>query len=556
MPPLERVLVDYDLGLLRLIAELWDVELNAPNQREAVQLLTAALLDEARVTAMLDALPAEASAALEAVRHAGGRLPLASFARTHGEVRAMGTARRDREKPWLNAPSPAETLWYRALTGHAFFEGERGPQEFVFIPEDLLKLLPEAKAPPPPPPPGHAVEAFEVFSPAETVVADDVTTLLAFAQSVPLKLETGTTTTKVPGTVRRFLREPEALDLCFQLALHLNLLHETPLKPNPATARSFLEQSRWAQTRTLAEAWRTSKDWNDLRRMPGLLFEGKNWSNDPVSTRATLLHWLALAPAGVWWSLESFVAAIKERAPDFQRPAGDYDSWYIRDATTHRYLRGYANWERVDGALVRWIILGPLHWLGLVDVSLNRAEWEQDAFRLTPHGAAFLAAREVKPAEATPAPARVHIGANGILRVPLAINPYLRFRVARISKWMTLEDDVYLYRLTPSSLRRAVKQGVSLSRITDFLRSIAAEPGVPPTLLGALQRWARNGPEVAVKETAVLKLKSAELLETLQRTPRLKDLLGQPLGPTSIEVRRDDMDKLRNLLTELGILAD
>ncbi|MGQ0602901.1 MAG: helicase-associated domain-containing protein [Anaerolineales bacterium] len=556
MPPLERLLVDYDLGLLRIIAELWGVELGAPTQREAVTQLTALLLEPERVSVMVDSLPAEAKTALEAVRHAGGRLPLANFSRTHGEVRAMGTARRDRERPWANAPSPAEVLWYRALTGHAFFESERGPQEFVFIPEDVLKLLPEANTPPPPPPPGHPVEAYEVFTPAETLVADDVTTLLAFAQSVPLKLESGTTTTKVPGTVRRFLREPLALDLCFQLALHLELLHETPLKPNPAAARAFLEQSHWAQTRALAEAWRTSEDWNDLLRMPGLIFEGKNWRNDPVSTRATLLQLLAAVPLGQWWSLASFVAAVKERAPDFQRPAGDFDSWYIRDATTKRYLRGFENWERVDGALVRWIILGPLHWLGLVDVSLNKAEWEQDAFRITPHGAAFLGSQRTPPAADKAASARIRIGANGIVRVPVSANPYIRFRVARITKWMTLEEDEYLYRLTPASLRRADKQGVALGRITDFLRSVADEPGLPPSLLGAMQRWARNGAEAMVKETAVLKLINAELLETLQRTPKIKDLLGQTLGPTTVEVRRDDADRLRNLLTELGILAD
>jgi hypothetical protein len=74
--------------------------------------------------------------------------------------------------------------------------------------------------------------------------------------------------------------------------------------------------------------------------------------------------------------------------------------------------------------------------------------------------------------------------------------------------------------------------------------------------LAATQRWARESGEAVIKDATVLKLKSAELLETLQRTPRIKDLLGQPLGPTAVEVRREDADRLRNLLAELGILAD
>lgn len=560
MPPLERVLADYDAGLLRRVAELWEMALSPASQKELAQELQLALLNAERVAAMVNALPAEARAALEAVRRAGGRLPLASFARTYGEVRAMGPARREREQPWANAPSPAEVLWYRALTAHGFFESGGPAQEYVFIPDDLVKLIPEPPAPPPPPPPGHATPAPETFTAAEPWLADDVVTLLAFAQSVPLKLEGGTHTTKLPASVRHYLRMPEALDLCFQLALELNLLTGRPLKPDATQVRPFLEQPRWSQARELAETWRNSKSWNDLQRLPGLTLEGQDWHNEPVSARAAILKLLAEVPSGEWWSLNSFIAAVKTRLPDFQRPAGDYDSWYIRDSATGAYLRGIEHWEAVDGALVRFYIEGPLKWLGMVAIaplSLKGrgagGEGQFPAFQITPAGAAFLH-QQPPPAEAEAE--KIHIGSNGVVRVALNTNAYLRFRVARVTKWLTLTEEAHLYRLTPSSLKRGVKQGVSLQRITQFLREAAEAPGLPPTILAAMQRWARDGGEAVIKDTTVLKLKSAELLETLQRTPRIKELLGQPLGPTTVEVRREDADRLRNLLAELGILAD
>lgn len=553
MPPLERVLADYDLGLLRVIAGLWGLELNAPNQREAVAQVSAWLHDPARVSAQVATLPPAARAALEAVRRAGGRLPLARFARTHGEVRAMGPARREREQPWRVDPSPAETLWYRALTGHGFFESTGGAQEFVFIPEDLLKFIPELPAPPAPPP-GRPAPAPSTFTPAEPFLADDVVTLLAYAQIAPLHLEGGTLTTRLPANVRRFLRAPEGLDLCFQLALDLQLLSDTPLKPDPQHARPFLDLSRAEQRRRLADAWRASPNWNDLRRMPGLTFEGVNWRNDPVSAREAILQLLADVPPGEWWSLDSFVAAVKERAPDFQRPAGDYDSWYIRDAATGAYLRGFENWERVDGALVRWLVTEPLRWLGLVEVGGQTETAAGRAFRLTPSGHAFLR-REPEPAAASES-AHVRIGANGVLRVPLTLKPRDRFRVARIAKWLGLEGGEYVYRLTPASLKRAEKQGIPLERVVDFLRTGADERGLPPALHGALQRWARHGAEVALKEAAVLRVKHPELLETLRRTPKLSDYLGQVLGPTAVEIRRDDLERVRDLLVELGMLTD
>lgn len=575
MPPLERVLIDYDLGLLRTVAELWGLELTAPTQREAAGLLARRLLEPERLAAGLAGLPAEARAALEALQSAGGRWPRGRFAREHGEVRAMGPARRGREQPWRHDPTAAEALWYRGLTAHAFFESEAGPQEFTFIPDDLLKALPApparraARRPTSASPPGHPAEAPPGERAGAFQLADDISTLLAYAQIVPLRLEPGTLTTRQPAAVRRFLHAPEALDLAFQLAIQLQLLVGAPLRPDPGSARAFLEQSRLAQTQALAAAWHTSADWNDLRRLPGLQFEGQAWRNDPVQARDAILDLLAAVPAGTWWSVDSFVAAVKQRAPDFQRPAGDYDSWYIRDAETGAYLRGFEQWDRLDGALVRWYLEGPLHWLGLTDLSapqpaaeparrrsLRRAGPGAAAFRLTPAGAAFLGHADWLAVPAAAAATHVHIGLDGVLAVPAGLAPYQRFRVARVTQWLGLEGDRYTYRLAPRALRRAHGQGVELGRIIDFLREVAAEPGLPPTVLTALQRWSRSGAEAGVQDMVVLRVKNAEMLEMLRRTPRLQAHLGRPLGPTAVEVRRGDADRVRAALAEMGILAD
>jgi len=180
----------------------------------------------------------------------------------------------------------------------------------------------------------------------------------------------------------------------------------------------------------------------------------------------------------------------------------------------------------------------------------------ETVFRITPAGSAYLGRGAWTAAAGPGAPTRVHIGLDGVIRVPAAITPYHRFRVARVTKWLGLEGAVYTYRLTPASLRRAAKQGVELGRIIDFLREVADEHGLPPTLLGALQRWARSGAEAALEDLTVLRLKSPELLDTLRRTPKLKDYLGRPLGPAAVEVRRDAVERLRAALAEVGILSD
>lgn len=553
MPDLRRVLLDYDLGLLRVLAEGWGVELAASVAREAVDQLAAHMLQPETVAEAVNDLSVEARAALTAL--AAGRQPLAQFARAHGALRPMGAARREREQPWLNAPSPAEQLWYRGLLATAFFDDAHGPEEFAFIPEDLIPLLPVAPTTETAPP-GHSTSAPLVprSSPFASAIAD-LTTLLAFLQVKPLRLDDERLPAGPRAALTPYLRQPAALDWLTHFAGALGLAAGSPFKPVASTAGPFLEAGEAEQIQHLAEAWRASREWNDLRQLPGLRFEGANWRNDALAARAAVLSWLVRVPVNEWWSLDSFVAAIKNYQPDFQRRGGDYDSWYIRDAQTNEYLRGFAHWERVDGALIRWLLEGPLCWLGLVDVapSPQRGDGENVdvAFRLTALGAAFLGLR-AWPASAPSAPCLAD--ADGLLRVPLAARGYTRFQIARIADWLPLEEDHYAYRLTPASLERARERGITVTRILPFLREAAGD--VPSALIGALHRWERAGREATLEDVLVLKLKSAELLETLRATPSLRELLGEALGPTAIALRRADADKLRAALAEVGILLD
>jgi hypothetical protein len=585
MPDLNRAFLDYDLGLLRIIADLWGLEIEAPTQREASTELATKLLQADLVEEVVEALRPEARATLDALTHEG-RLPLAHFMRKHGELRAMGPARRDREQPWLNAPSPAETLWYRGLIARAFFDDGNGPQEFVFIPDDLMRLVPVSRKLHPELVEGVSLTPLnpDVWTSAVGVAPDDSATLLAYLQIASVKLEGADFPPKHREAVSRFLRLPNALDFYTQLIIHLGLAAGSPLKLDPSHARPFLEAERPQQIQALARAWRESKDWNDLLHLPGLIFEGKAWRNDPLTAREAILNLLSdLRPPGEWWSLDAFRARVKERQPDFQRPAGDYDSWYIRDATTQEYVRGFENWERVDGALIAWIIQQPLYWLGLVEktgealtaenaesaerkkekerekekVSANSAHSAVNpscaAFRLTPYGAAFFGHQPWPEPEPE---ALLTLNAEGTLCVPVAVSRYNRFQIARVSDWLPLEPESYVYRFTPKSLERAARQGVKIAHLLAFLQKASGEAEVPPPLVGALRRWERTGGEAALKDTAVLKLKHPALLETLRDTPGIRQYLGESLGPAAVEVRRENLEKLRAALMELGILVD
>jgi hypothetical protein len=141
MPTLSESLQGRDLGDLLIIAELWGIELDAPDVRTGLARLVPAMLDQNLVEEVVNALSDDSLTVLEELVRRS-RQPWAGFIRRYGELREMGPARRDRERPHLQPISPVEALWYRGLIERAFFDTPAGAEEFAYIPDDLLALLP------------------------------------------------------------------------------------------------------------------------------------------------------------------------------------------------------------------------------------------------------------------------------------------------------------------------------------------------------------------------------------------------------------------------------
>ena len=141
----------------------------------------------------------------------------------------------------------------------------------------------------------------------------------------------------------------------------MSLLRQTDdiLRPARATI-DWLQQSREAQLRALVDAWSRGV-WNELRHAgPG--HRGRKPPERSLVSRTALMDVLPVDDQ--WYRLADVVDVIRRQDPDFQRPDGNYETWYIRDAETDDYLNGFDNWERVEGRLLRYLVQGPLYWLG------------------------------------------------------------------------------------------------------------------------------------------------------------------------------------------------
>jgi hypothetical protein len=73
MPDLSESLQGRDLGHLRIIADLWGLEMSAPDARVGLQRLLPLLLDRGLLSEVIQALPAGARAALDELLRNEGR---------------------------------------------------------------------------------------------------------------------------------------------------------------------------------------------------------------------------------------------------------------------------------------------------------------------------------------------------------------------------------------------------------------------------------------------------------------------------------------------------
>lgn len=536
MPNLVQSLQARDLGHLRIVAGLWGVGLTSAETEAALKELAGALLDPELVQEILSSLSAEARAALQSLLDAGGKIAWSVFTRQFGELHAAGPGRRDREQVYLDPASIAETLFYRGFLARAFFDTPAGPQEFAYIPDDLAQIITPANAPndrpisagSSPEPPGRLATPREREHPipASDRLLDDATTYLA-----AMRMGIQPPEMQVPaGVVAEFLKAAGILvgDVS-----------------QPGQVKSFLEMSRLQALTHLANAWRESRSFNELHMLPNLVCEGE-WSNQPLAAREFLFRLLEGVPEGKWWSLPAFIRDIKARHPDFQRPAGDYDSWFIKRVSDGVFLRGFPSWDEVDGTLLRYILTGPMFWTGVLELARPQENDTVTAFRVN--------VTRVTVNEN----AKLSVASNGLINVPRLVPRVTRYLISRFCEWEPAKSpanlDEYRYRVTTRSLKKAREQGLKVGQLLSLLAKNAASE-IPPAFVRSLKRWDLNGTEARLQLHTVLQVSRPEVLEELRKS-RAGRFLGESLGPVTIIVKPGAQARVLAALAEMGLLAE
>jgi hypothetical protein len=596
---LHESLVDYDMALLRAVAEIRGAVLTSNHRITAAEELASQLTTPASLAIALGELSAQETKPLAALQSAGGWMEAPRFARRFGAIRITGPGRLEREQPWRSPANPAEALWYRALIFKGFRQTEAGVVESIYIPDDVLSLLQELL-------PENLLQGERGASlaiqrvappdhirPANTDLVEDVFGVLVAVRNYTLRLKpdgflapkdlqalNATCVTPVPpASAANDDRLALMVRLC--LAAGLVTVSQDRLAMSPDPARAWLQAAPGDQLLALQSAWCNDPGWNDLWHVPSLKPQPTGWKNDPVMTRHRVLDFLADLHAGDWYSLAELVQAVKSTQPDFQRPDGDYTSWYIHDSQGQP-LMGFEHWDDVEGELLRYLIGAPLHWLGVTHVGHSDDLGRPVAFCLADSGLPLLA--RLTPAAEQPAPGQRDFtsssteetgGRAGELQndqgpttsdaSPLVVRDdfsiwiardtslYTRFQLARFADFSGRETDRVGYRISSASLARARRQGITQEQISSFLTR-NSRGRTPARVVEGLRKWYGRRGTARLEQSIVLRVDRPEILKALQDHAEIGPLLGERLGPQAVLIPRGNVEQVRRWLLKQGYL--
>ena len=577
MQLLHPTLNNLDEPVLEIIATVWGIKPLPKGKPALVDALTVWMLTPPNCEKAWDALMEEQRQALQTLIGSRGQMPLPMFARLFGEVRRMGRGGIEREQPHKTPQSPAEGLYYRGFIAIRFEMGASGAQPLVYVPEDFMQVLPThktayrdlANAPLPAVAlPTEPVERMGMLDEIEvddaevmrtnTAIVDDLTTVLAFLQRRPSALERDRLPKNIVNLMMPYLlvKDEARLHLIVGLGVSAGMLtvEEGLLSPERSIARQWLAATRSQQIQQLVTAWIGTTLYRELWHVPDLYPErGGSLDNyDAIVARRAILDALSeFSPSHGWFAMDDLIYAIKEAEPDFHRPDGNYNNWYIKDREG-KYLSGFESWDTVEGGLIDFMVTGILYWLGLVDLA-------PDSARLTAYGRASL---EI---EAWPHPTEeseaIIVQADNTILASRKLSRIDRFQLARFTSWEVAPSlsggQPYLYRLTPDGLSAAEAQGIEMSHITAFIKRAAQLPNVPPHVEQLLQNWeAGEKTHATMENMVVLRTTATQVLDEIYNTPQLRQYLGARLGEMAGAVRRDKWEQLRDALGNQGIRVD
>ena len=472
--------------MLEAIAEGWGVALTDEQTDEIVDRLVVEMTHIEGIRIVLQRLGDVERQALAFVA-VQGQVRSHVMTRKYGGIRRLGPGRLEWQKAWRDPVSPVEHLWFLGLLHREYGVDSVYHGEVFFVPPDLQGALPPMEV---------ALPAFRVEHVRKPptarddrdALARDVFAMLAHLRKNSVRAKRGVLAKHEFARLRPRLagsEQPQRMRFLHHICEEAGLIFRGDGVWRPTDeAAGWLKDGALARRRALYHTWLEDRNCNDLCMVPDVVCEDTGWRSDPVLARRGILDHLLKCPTDAWLRVTSLVDSIHDVDPDFMRPDGDYESWYIRDARTGHYLMGYDNWDKVEGALIRYFVEYPLYWLGVVAIGYLQGEDGASCFRLTDSCAATVGLHELDEAPVQ----QMIVQSNLRVIVPLTASWYDRYLLERFARWEGEEHGTARYVIDDASVRACLARGVSINQILAFLRRATGDT-VPAGALRSIESW-------------------------------------------------------------------
>jgi hypothetical protein len=363
-----------------------------------------------------------------------------------------------------------------------------------------------------------------------------------------------------------------------------------------AAKPTFLDQDPGERIRRSFVHWQNGSFWNEILSIPGITAKGAGSRIDPVprqiaQARQSVLQQIAehrrsgshaIWPEseGAWVPIEQLVQYIRRVDYGFLLPrdhgartprpitAWDVSTQFLRAEQLGAYREyisvrtpyisygnsmgwtftpGFAKesegWPVVEGGFIRFLLLEPLFWMGMVDIGYMGNK--PVAYRLTPVGAWILG---VGPAVEIPQQeGRVIVQPNFEI---IALDPISDRTLATLDEFAerTSAERAIKYRLTRHSAYRAQRRGWTTARIIHTLNQMVQEPDpqahgdltthptLPQNVVRTLEEWQRLHERITIhRQATLLQAADANLLDELLQDPQIRALVAYPQEPPSAQ---------------------
>jgi len=342
------------------------------------------------------------------------------------------------------------------------------------------------------------------------------------------------------------------------LLMQLGLLQERQGVLYVVSSHDFFALPLVERVRRCYHLWLETSFWNELAYLPEVIVRPGPNPLDPaheeaVRARQVVVEQVLAEQPGVWRDVPAFIAHTKLYVPYllFPRQYGARAERYSMGSNPYgwdfRLRRGWLThregWHMVEGGFIRAVVLGPLHWLGMVEI---KNEGTSQAFSLS-SGVSLVTAIEPPEVEHIPW-GRLIVQPNFEMVTLAPVSEALLIQLDRFAERIGLEH-IAQYRITKASITRAIQSGLHADDILHVLETASGEGEIPQNVQYSLTEWERQARRIEMWQGAtLLEVDDASLLDALFANEESRPLLVRRLSPLLAEVVSQQLTTLQELL--------